>query len=163
MRRYATTFDYLHASLVANLAIYRNALEELLNPLMLPSSQMFRLLEDNDDQAWNDEELVVGLKDRLGSSYLPFRSSVKQLHKKVNLLGHKLHLDTKLKVSFSHHVVHLLTSSSHRGYLIPGMSMFKPELASSRIQSTGFEGGLVPTNTNNYLHPFQTTLTASPP
>jgi hypothetical protein len=62
MRRYATTFDYLHASLVANLAIYRNALEELLNPLMLSSSQMFRLLEDNDDQAWNDEELVVGLK-----------------------------------------------------------------------------------------------------
>jgi hypothetical protein len=68
MQRYATTFDYLHGLLLANFAIYRNSLEELLSPLALSDSQMLQLLEHNDDQTWNDPELVLGLRNRLGSS-----------------------------------------------------------------------------------------------
>jgi hypothetical protein len=105
MRRYESIFDYLHASLVTNLAIYRNALEELLSPLALSDSQLYQLLEDVDQRAWDEPVLVASIRSRLGSSYLPFKSSVKQLHKKVNMFGHKLQLDSDLKVSSSKRII----------------------------------------------------------
>ncbi|KAF2821597.1 hypothetical protein CC86DRAFT_458775 [Ophiobolus disseminans] len=100
MRKYETIFEYLHASLATSLAIYRNSLEELLSPLALSDSQLFCLLEDIDQHAWDDPDLIKGIRSRLGNSYVPFKSSIKQLHKKVNLFGHKLQLDEKLKPSW---------------------------------------------------------------
>jgi hypothetical protein len=99
MQRYESVFEYLHVAFVTNLTIYRNSLEELLSPLQLSDTQLCRLLEESDHVAWNDPELIASLRDRLGTSYLPFKSSIKQLHKKVKLFAHKLHLGANLKVN----------------------------------------------------------------
>ena len=99
MHKYEGVFEYLHASLVTSLAIYRNSCEELLSPLSLPDSQLFDLLEKIDDVSWSDPSLDTGVRTRLGTSYLPFKSSVKQLNKKIKLLGRKLKLEEDLRVS----------------------------------------------------------------
>jgi hypothetical protein len=98
MQKYESVFEHLHVAFVTNLTIYRNSLEELLGPLELSDTQLYQLLEEGDNAAWNDVELTSKLRDRLGSSYLPFRSSLKQLNKKVNLFAHKLQLDAGMKV-----------------------------------------------------------------
>lgn len=98
MHKYESVFEYLHASFVTGLVIYRNSLEELLSALALSDAELNRLIEESDLHAWEDPSLVHKLRDRLGSSYLPFKSAVKQLHKKLNLLGHKLQLDASFKV-----------------------------------------------------------------
>ncbi|KAF2867390.1 hypothetical protein BDV95DRAFT_610791 [Massariosphaeria phaeospora] len=82
------------------MVIYRNSLEELLSPLVLSDSQLYQLLEETNGSAWETPDLVSSLRDRLGHNYLPFKSSIKQLNKKVVLFGHKLQLDDKLKPSW---------------------------------------------------------------
>jgi hypothetical protein len=99
MQKYESVFEYLHVAFVTNLTIYRNSLEELLSPLQLSDTQLYRLLEKSDHVAWNDPELITSLRERLGTSYLPLKSSIKQLHKKVTLFAHKLQLGTNLKVN----------------------------------------------------------------
>jgi hypothetical protein len=99
MQKYESVFEYLHVGFVTNLTIYRNSLEELLSPLALSDVQLYQLLEEANEGAWDDPELIANLRDRLGSSYLPFKSSVKQLHKKVNLFAHKLQLGDNFKVN----------------------------------------------------------------
>lgn len=101
MKKYESVFEYIHATLVTNLTIYRNALEELLSPLALSDLQLYRLLEENDETAWEEPDLVDCLKQRLDHGYLPFKSSIKQLNKKVILFGRKLQLDEGFKVSKS--------------------------------------------------------------
>jgi hypothetical protein len=99
MQKYEAVFEYLHASLVTSLAIYRNSCEELLSPLSLPDSQLFDLLDRIDYDCWADPVLDASFRDRLGKCYLPFKSSVKQLNKKIGLLGRKLKLEEDLRVS----------------------------------------------------------------
>ena len=101
MRKYETVFEYLHASFVTALAIYRNSLEEILSPLALSDSQLYQLLEVADERAWDEAELVASLRSRLGNNYLPFKSSIKQLNKKLVLFGHKLQLSDDFTVSHS--------------------------------------------------------------
>ncbi|CAN9167645.1 unnamed protein product [Alternaria alternata] len=93
MQKYEEVFGYLHASFVTIACIYRNACEELLSPLALSDDQLFQLLENRESSAWESPELSDALRNRLGSNYLPFKSSVKQLNKKINLFGRKLQLD----------------------------------------------------------------------
>jgi hypothetical protein len=129
MQKYESVFEYLHASFVTNMAIYRNSLEELLSSLSLSDSQLYQLLEDTDESAWESPDLVSGLRDRLGHNYIPFKSSVKQLNKKMILFGHKLQLDDKLKVSFSLYLFSTcLTLASHLGCLILGTLTPKHEI-----------------------------------
>jgi hypothetical protein len=100
MQKYESVFEYLHVAFVTALTIYRNSLEELLGPLELSDTQLYKLLEEGDNVAWNNAEISANLRERLGSSYLPFRSSLKQLHKKVKLFARKLQLSDKMEVKF---------------------------------------------------------------
>ncbi|CAN9274444.1 unnamed protein product [Alternaria alternata] len=93
MQKYEETFGYLHASFVTIACIYRNSCEELLSPLALSDAQLSQLLENRESSAWENPELSDALRNRLGNNYLPFKSSVKQLNKKINLFGRKLQLD----------------------------------------------------------------------
>ncbi|KAF2490602.1 hypothetical protein BU16DRAFT_518033 [Lophium mytilinum] len=97
MKKYEGVFDDLHVSLITSLSIYRNSCEELLGPLALPDSQLYELLEKIDGSAWEDVGLSERLRERLGSNYLPFRTSVKQLNKRVVLFGQKLRLKQNFK------------------------------------------------------------------
>ncbi|KAH6878005.1 hypothetical protein BKA58DRAFT_465733 [Alternaria rosae] len=92
MQKYEEVFEYLHASFVTTTCIYRNSCEELLSPLALSDARMSQLLEDHEDSSWDDPEFNDALRNRLGNNYLPFRSSVKQLNKKIKLFGAKLQL-----------------------------------------------------------------------
>ena len=76
MHKYEGVFECLHASFITSLAIYRNSCEELLTPLDLPDPQLFELLERIDGEAWADPALDASVRDRLGSNYLPLKSSV---------------------------------------------------------------------------------------
>jgi hypothetical protein len=100
MQKHKSVLEYSHAAFVTNLAIYRNSLEELLGPLELSETQLYKLLEEGDNVAWSDPEFTANLRDRLGSGYLPFRSPLKQLHKKVNLFAHELQLSDKMQVKY---------------------------------------------------------------
>lgn len=99
MKKYEPIFEYIHATFVTSLTIYRNSLEELLSPLALSDLHLYRLLEEKDEAAWEEPDLVSCLKQRLEHSYLPFKSSLKQLNKKVTLFGRKLQLDEGFRVS----------------------------------------------------------------
>src|SRR5438477_525694 len=68
MQKYEAVFEYLHASFVTSLAIYRNSCEELLSPLALPDSKLYDLLEKTDGGSWEDPELNTSLRNRLGSN-----------------------------------------------------------------------------------------------
>ncbi|KAF2468960.1 uncharacterized protein BDR25DRAFT_344152 [Lindgomyces ingoldianus] len=100
MQKYGEVFEYLHASFVTSLAIYRNTCEELLSPLALPDSQLYDLLEKIEEHSWEDATLDASLRGRLGPNYLPFKSSLRQIHKKIKLFGHKLRLDSDLRPSW---------------------------------------------------------------
>ncbi|KAB2107584.1 hypothetical protein AG0111_0g3844 [Alternaria gaisen] len=93
MQKYEEAFGYLHASFITIACIYRNSCEELLSPLALSDAQLSQLLENRESSAWENLELDDALRNRLGSNYMPFKSSVKQLNKKINLFGRKLQLD----------------------------------------------------------------------
>jgi hypothetical protein len=133
MQKYQSEFESLHASFVISLSIYRNSLEELLSALALSDAQLHQLLEESDSQAWDNPDLVYKLRDRLASSYLPFKSSVKQLHKKVNLFGRKLQLDARLKVGFPYLKQKFANALSRHGSLMMGKLTFRREIASSGI------------------------------
>jgi hypothetical protein len=98
MQKYEEVFEYLHASFVTIACIYRNSCEELLSPLALSDAQLYQLLEDHETSSWESPELSDALRNRLGSNFLPFKSSVKQLNKKINLFGRKLQLDKNFQV-----------------------------------------------------------------
>ena len=98
MQKYEEAFGYLHASFVTIACIYRNSCEELLSPLALSDDGLSQLLENRESSAWENPELSDALRSRLGSNYLPFKSSVKQLNKKINLFGRKLQLDKNFQV-----------------------------------------------------------------
>jgi hypothetical protein len=70
-----------------------------LSPLALADDQLYQLLEEVNKPSWENLELNDTLRSRLGSNYLPFKSSIKQLNKKVNLFSHKLQLDDNFRVS----------------------------------------------------------------
>ncbi|KAF8246380.1 hypothetical protein K440DRAFT_366847 [Wilcoxina mikolae CBS 423.85] len=93
MKDYESIFENLHTSFVTGLSIYRHSCEELLSPLMLPDNKFHELLENSDRNAWEDEELGKSLCERLGADYLPYKSSVKKLNKKIILFSKKLKLD----------------------------------------------------------------------
>ncbi|CAN9299455.1 unnamed protein product [Alternaria alternata] len=113
MQKYEEAFGYLHASFVTIACIYRNSCEELLSPLALSDAQLFQLLENRESSAWENPELNDALRDRLGSNYLPFKSSVKQLNKKVNLFGRKLQLDKDFQLAKHHiHTLHLPSANT---------------------------------------------------
>ncbi|KAI4713190.1 hypothetical protein J4E89_002169 [Alternaria sp. Ai002NY15] len=97
MQKYEEVFEHLHTSFVTISCIYRNACEELLSPLALSDAQVYQLLENPDSSSWADTDLDDALRNRLGSNYLPFKSSVKQLNKKINLFGRKLQLSDKFQ------------------------------------------------------------------
>jgi len=99
MQKYEEVFGYLHASFVTASCIYRNSCEELLSPLALSDAQLCELLENRDSSSWESPDLSDALHDRLGNNYLPFKHSVKQLNKKINLFGKKLQLSDKFHVS----------------------------------------------------------------
>lgn len=101
MHKYEGVFEYLHASFVTNAYIYRNSCEELLSPLALSDAQLYDLLEKFDSKSWEEPKLNASLRDRLGSNYLPFKSSTKQLNKKIMLFAHKLQLEKGYRVSLS--------------------------------------------------------------
>jgi hypothetical protein len=98
MQKYEEVFGYLHASFVIIACIYRNSCEELLSPLALSDAQVCQLLEDHDSSSWENADLNDALRDRLGSNYLSFKSSVKQLNKKINLFARKLQLCDNFQV-----------------------------------------------------------------
>ena len=98
MQKYEEVFGYLHASFVTASCIYRNSCEELLSPLALSDAQLCELLENRDSSSWESPDLRDALRDRLGNNYLPFRSSVKQLNKRINLFGKKLQLSDNFQV-----------------------------------------------------------------
>jgi len=101
MQKYEEAFECLHASFVTNACIYRNSCEELLGPLALSDAQVCQLLEDHDSSSWEDADLNDALRNRLGNNYLPFKSSVKQLNKKINLFARKLQLCDNFQVGKS--------------------------------------------------------------
>lgn len=97
MRDYQAVLETLIVSFTTSLAIYRSSCEELLSPLMLQEEVFYKLL-DNPQQGWDDPDLGVQLAKRLGSSYAPYKSAVKLLKKRIDLLARKLYLDEKYKV-----------------------------------------------------------------
>jgi hypothetical protein len=99
MQKYEEVFEHLHASFVTIACIYRNTCEELLSPLALSDAQLYQLLEDHEASSWDSPKLNEALRNRLGSNYLPFKSLVKQLNKKLNLFGRKLQLCENFQVS----------------------------------------------------------------
>jgi hypothetical protein len=99
MQKYEEVFEHLHASFVTISCIYRNACEELLSPLALSDAQLYQLLEHHETSSWESPKLNEALRNRLGSNYLSFKSSVKQLNKKINLFGRKLQLRDNFLVS----------------------------------------------------------------
>jgi hypothetical protein len=132
MQKYESAFAYLHASFVSSLTIYRNSCEELLSPLDLPDSQLFELLEDIDGRAWASAALDARVRTRLGSNYLPLKSSVKQLNKKIELFAHKLKLEKDFRVRGSSQSLFRLTHARHHGYHHLVLSMSRPAIGSSR-------------------------------
>ena len=102
MRKYEEVFEYLHSSFIIMACIYRNACEELLSPLALSDAQVCELLESHDSSSWENPDLNDALRNRLGSNYLPFKSSVKQLNKKINFFARKLQLSDKFQVGKLH-------------------------------------------------------------
>jgi hypothetical protein len=98
MQKYESVFEHLHVAFVTNLTIDSSRGPNSSSSEFLYDTQLYQLLEEGDNAAWNDDELTAKLRERLGSSYLPFKSSLKQLNKKVNLFAHKLQLDAGMKV-----------------------------------------------------------------
>lgn len=98
MWEYESVFENLHSSLVTSLLIYKHSCEQLLNQMMLPESKLYELLEKPAGNAWQDPELNDSLRKRLGATYSPYKTSIKQLNKKVILFGKKLKLDEDLRV-----------------------------------------------------------------
>ncbi|ORY17089.1 hypothetical protein BCR34DRAFT_583855 [Clohesyomyces aquaticus] len=97
MQKYQEVFEYLHASFVTSLAIYRNTCEELLSPLALSDAHLYKLLEEVDTRSWDDAILDANLRNRLGTSHLPFKSSLRQINKKIRKFADKLRLDSNLR------------------------------------------------------------------
>ena len=98
MWEYESVFESLHSSLITSLFIYKHSCEQLLNPMMLSESKLYELLEKPAGNAWQDPELNDSLRKRLGSAYIPYKTSTKQLNKKVILFGTKLKLAEDLRV-----------------------------------------------------------------
>ncbi|KAJ8113436.1 hypothetical protein OPT61_g4439 [Boeremia exigua] len=94
MHKYEDVFGHIHASFVTSACIYRNSCEELLSPLALSDLELYQLLEEVDGPSWQREDLDLTLRSRLGNNYLPYKSSVKQLNKKIILFGQKLKLSS---------------------------------------------------------------------
>lgn len=99
MNDYETVFETLQTSFVTSLSIYRNSCEELLSPLMLPDKELSELLKNRSAKSWEGEKLGESLRERLGPSYIPYKASVKQLYKKINLFAKKLKLGNDMRVS----------------------------------------------------------------
>ncbi|KAH0543123.1 hypothetical protein FGG08_002549 [Glutinoglossum americanum] len=97
MKDYESVFENLHTSFITGLSIYRDSCEQLLSPLMLPDNKFYELLEKPEGNAWKDAELGESLHERLGSDYGPYRSSIKQLNKKIILFSKKLKLDDDMR------------------------------------------------------------------
>jgi hypothetical protein len=100
MNNYETVFETLHTSFITNLSIFRNSCEELLNPLTLPNNKLQELLEDHNGSVWEDAVLGEKLRGRLGDDYVLYKTSVRQLNKKINLFGRKLKLLDNMRVCF---------------------------------------------------------------
>lgn len=99
MRDYESVVETLVTSFSLASAIYRNSCENLLRPLMLADIQFCELLNDpGAASSWVGEDLSNKLRERLGSSYPPYVSSVKQLNKRIDLFKKKLNLDNDMKV-----------------------------------------------------------------
>jgi hypothetical protein len=134
MQRYEAVFEYLRVSFVTSRTIYRNALEELLSPLALSDSQLYMLSEETDQSAWEEPKLASSIEGRLSHSYSPFKSSVKQLNKKVLLFGRKLQLENGFRVSSILQHSTQLTHSSRHGCYQMGASTSSNGRASSGIR-----------------------------
>ncbi|KAI9769210.1 MAG: hypothetical protein M1840_004339 [Geoglossum simile] len=67
---------------------------------MLPDSNFYELLENHHGDAWKDEELGKRLRERLGTDYPPYKSSVRQLNKKIVLFSQKLKLCDDMRPSW---------------------------------------------------------------
>lgn len=98
MWRYESVFDNLHVSLVISLSIYKDSCEQLLSPWMFPESKLCELLEKPAGNAWQDAELNVSLRKRLGPTYSLYTAAVRQLNKRIILLGKKLKLAEDMRV-----------------------------------------------------------------
>lgn len=99
MNDYENVFENLHTSFVTNLAIYRNSCEELLSPLILLDNDLNELLDKRGAKLWEDAKLGESLRERLGDSYTPYKSSVKQLDRRIKLFCKKLKLEDDMRVS----------------------------------------------------------------
>ncbi|KAF8249178.1 hypothetical protein K440DRAFT_622544 [Wilcoxina mikolae CBS 423.85] len=96
MREYESVFENLLTAFNTGLAIYRNSCEELLSPLLLPDNKFNDLLENRSD-AWEDSELEMSLKERLGRDYQTYKHAVGRLDKKIILFGKKLKLGKDMR------------------------------------------------------------------
>ncbi|KAF8531431.1 hypothetical protein BDD12DRAFT_800092 [Trichophaea hybrida] len=96
MREYESVFENLLTAFDTGLAIYRNSCEELLSPLSLPDNKFNDLLENRSD-AWEDSELEMSLKERLGRDYRTYKCAIRRLDKKIILFGEKLKLGKDMR------------------------------------------------------------------
>lgn len=101
MVRYQKVFSELHVIFEAAWTTYRVSCERLLTPLAIVDHEFRDLIENPASEMWKDEQLNRKLKVRLGSSYFPYISATKELHKRVEKLGKKLKLDQNYLVSAS--------------------------------------------------------------
>jgi len=111
MKNYELVFVDLRTSFAASVAIYTGSCHKLLSPLNLPDNKLKDLLVERKKEAWEDVELGESLKKRLGDDYMPYKSLVKQLNKKIILFCKKLKLDEDITVSLQSRswVISLLT------------------------------------------------------
>jgi hypothetical protein len=99
MREYESVFENLLTAFGTGLAIYKNSCEELLSPLSLPDNTFNDLLENRNSDAWENPQLEVSLKERLGRDYGTYKRAVKGLDKNIILFRKKLKLGDDMRVS----------------------------------------------------------------
>ena len=98
MKNYELVFVDIRTSFAASVAIYTGSCYKLLSPLNLPDSKLKDLLAERKKEAWEDIALGESLKKRLGDDYMPYKSLVKQLNKRIILFCKKLKLDEDINV-----------------------------------------------------------------
>jgi hypothetical protein len=99
---YESVFENLRTSFITELSIYRESCEALLRPLMLPDSQLKKLLADDPVvEAWKDVKIDNGIREHLKQDYETYDQCVRRLNKRIHLMARKLKLDKDLKVGIN--------------------------------------------------------------
>lgn len=94
MKEYENVFFDSYLRLRMGIILFQRSCRELVQDL--PDKQIRDLVDLG--TGWDDPELKETLQRRLGQNFEVYRASVKQLNKRINLVGKKLRLQEDRKV-----------------------------------------------------------------